>query len=110
MDLTLFDIALMPLIVAIVQVAKNLGMPTKWAPLLTGLLAIGGYILSQQVIINPAIAPIVEYWLNVLLVFLGATGIYGIGKWSIEQLTGPKPGSAAAYKAAVEDMPQDRDW
>jgi hypothetical protein len=107
MDLSLFDIALMPIIVAVVEAIKGFGMPTKWAPLLTGVLAVGGYVLSQQIELNPAIAPAVQYGFNILLVFLGTTGVYAIGKFTLKQIRG-KPGSAASYRAAVEDLPDQR--
>jgi hypothetical protein len=107
MELSLFGVALMPIIVGVVETAKRLGMPSQYAPLLNGLLSIGGYILIQQLIIAPEITPTVQYIFNIVMVFLGAAGIYDIGKFTLKQIRG-QPGSAASYRAAVEDLPDQR--
>ena len=42
MDITTFEVTLVPVILALVQGAKQAGLPTKWAPLLSLVLGVGG--------------------------------------------------------------------
>jgi hypothetical protein len=75
-DLQLGTIALAPIIVALVGVAKTLGMPTKYAPWLNGALALVGYGLIVAVQLAPAALDPVTYLLNALVIFLSAAGFY----------------------------------
>jgi hypothetical protein len=42
MDFTVYDIALVPLIMAIIGLMKKNGVPTKWLPLISLVLGLGG--------------------------------------------------------------------
>jgi hypothetical protein len=75
-DLQLGTIALAPIIVALVGLAKSLGMPTKYAPWLNGLLSLVGYGLIIAVQLAPAALDPVTYLLNALVIFLSAAGFY----------------------------------
>jgi len=86
-QLQLFGVPLMVLIVALVQAAKALGMDVKYAPWLTGVLAVLGYGAIQYVEFNPAAAPWVEYAVNSIYLFLSASGLYAVGKFTVERLS-----------------------
>lgn len=85
-ELQLFGLPLMALIVAIVQAAKALGMDVKYAPWVTGVLAALGYGVIQYIEVNPEAAVWVQYVLEALYVFLGASGLYAVGKFAGERL------------------------
>jgi peptidoglycan/LPS O-acetylase OafA/YrhL len=75
-DLQLGTIALAPIIVALVGLAKSLGMPTKYAPWLNGALALVGYGLIVVVQLVPAALDPTTYLLNAVIIFLSAAGFY----------------------------------
>ncbi len=79
-DISIGSIAIAPLIVALVQVAKGLGFPTKYAPWLNAVLTVLFYVLRQLVEAHPQMQPPVTIALNLLVTFLTAAGIYDIGK------------------------------
>ena len=75
-DLVIFGIPGVAVIVALIELAKGYGLPTKWAP----LVAIGlGVLLSTLVYlsgINPAVATWVKLILGGILCGLAAVGGY----------------------------------
>lgn len=80
MDLTYAGIAMVPLIIGLVELAKRIGLETRWAgPLAValGLLASLGFYLSQTV-------PGGEGWAEAVLLGLGlglsAAGLYSGAK------------------------------
>ena len=75
-ELQVGSILLAPIIVALVEVAKRVGMPSRYAPWLNGLLALLGYGLVVGVGLFPASMEPVSYGLSALIVFLTAAGIY----------------------------------
>jgi hypothetical protein len=75
-DLQLGTIALAPIIVALVGLAKSLGMPVKYAPWLNGALALVGYGLIVAVQLVPAALDPTTYLLNAVIIFLSAAGFY----------------------------------
>jgi len=80
-NLELFGIALMPLIVAVVEfLKKTFGLPTDYAPVVSAILAVAGYWLISYVSQNPDMAASAEFWINALVIFLGASGFYGVVK------------------------------
>ena len=79
-DLKVGDIVLLPLIVAIVEGAKEVGLPTKWARLLTGLLCVGGYALMLLVQAYPEYAQYVTMVLTAGSLFFASTGLYAVGR------------------------------
>lgn len=74
--LVIGTIALAPIIVALVEVAKKAGMPTQYAPWLNGGLAFVGYGLMVLILKMPEAAEPVTYGLNFLIVFLMNAGLY----------------------------------
>jgi len=87
-ELRVGDIDLLPLIVAIVEGAKELGMSTNLARLLTGVLSVGAYALMLFVNAYPEYAQYVVAGLTMIGLFLGATGLYAIGKGTARSLRG----------------------
>lgn len=79
-DLTINGIALLPIIVAVVELAKRLGLKTDYAPWLTGVLSVLGYVLVQGVKVYPEYTNYVVMVLTAVLVFLSSTGLYTVGK------------------------------
>jgi len=75
-ELIIEGIVLVPIIVAIIEVAKKLGLPTEYAPWLNGLLSLVGYGLMFLVLKLPETAEPVTLGLNFLITFLGAAGFY----------------------------------
>lgn len=74
------SIAIAPLIVALVQLAKGLGLPTKYAPWLNATLTVVFYAGALVLEANPQLTQPVTVALNLLVTFLTAAGIYDIGK------------------------------
>ncbi len=75
-ELQIGAIALAPIIVGLVEVAKALGLDVKYAPWATGLLSLvayGAVVLVEQ---RPDLLQPLLYALNALIVFLVATGFY----------------------------------
>ncbi len=80
-ELSLGDITLMPIIVGLVQVLKTYaGLDSKYAPLATAILSIIGYALIVVADFHPQTGEWIQYFLNALVLFLSATGLYNIGK------------------------------
>lgn len=75
-DLTIGGIALIPVIVALVELAKMLGLPVDFAPWLTGALAVVGYVLVILVTAHPEFLQAVTVGLTAVIIFLSATGLY----------------------------------
>lgn len=85
-ELQLFGLPLMVLVVAVVQAARALGMDVKYAPWLTGVLAALGYGAIQYIEFNPQAAVWVQYVIEALYIFLGASGLYAVGKFTLKRL------------------------
>lgn len=79
-DIYIGSIAIAPLIVALVQVAKGFGFPAKYAPWLNATLTVLFYVLVLVLEANPQLTQPVTIALNLLVTFLTAAGIYDIGK------------------------------
>ena len=75
-ELQIGAIALAPIIVGLVEVAKALGLNVKYAPWATGLLALVGYAAVVLVEQRPDLLQPMVYALNAIIVFLVATGFY----------------------------------
>jgi len=74
--LTIGGIALVPIIVALVEVAKRVGMPHEYAPYLNGLLSVLGMILVQYVTQSPESEALVVLALQMIVLFLTNAGLY----------------------------------
>ena len=75
-DLNLNGIALAPVIVALIALAKRAGMPPKYAPYANGALSILAYAVVVWLTRDPALVEPAGYVLNILLIFLTAAGVY----------------------------------
>ena len=75
-NLNIGAVALSPIIVALVQIARHFGLKVTWAPWLAALLALAAYaaviLLEQQ----PQLLDPVAIALNALVIFLTTTGFY----------------------------------
>mgnify|MGYP001255355248 CR=1 FL=1 len=81
-EYTAFDIALLPVIVAVVGLVRSLGLPAKVAPIVALALGIGAafvYVAPGQ----PAEAVLVGITLG-----LAASGLYSGGKNAVEGVKG----------------------
>ncbi len=86
-ELQIGAVALAPIIVGLVEVAKALGLDVRYAPWLTGglaLLAYGAVVLVQQ---RPDLLQPMVYALNAIIIFLVSTGFYN----RAQALLRPKP-------------------
>jgi hypothetical protein len=75
-----------PVIIALIQMLKTMGLPSKWAPLLSIILGIGGNFLFK----------FAGYEWQTLLVSglvagLAASGLYDLGKAPVSVLAGVFP-------------------
>ena len=93
-DLTLYGIAMAPVIAAVVELAKRVfGMPTKYAPLLAAALAVGVLWFGQYQAQNPEVVQSAQFWLGALILFLSTSGFYSVAKFGGERVKasrGPK--------------------
>jgi hypothetical protein len=76
MELMLGTVALAPLIAALVQVIKALGVKAEYAPWFNAALSVLAYALIVAVQRDPALAEPVNVLLNALVIFLSAAGFY----------------------------------
>jgi len=79
-ELAIGGIALAGVIVAIIQVAKRLGLPSHLAPWLNGGLSVLFYALVVVVAQKPDLLQPVTLGLNALVIFLAAAGFYDRGQ------------------------------
>lgn len=84
-ELVVGGIALLPIIVALVEGLKRIGLPTKYAPLANAVLSVLGYgimvvlgldIAQGLVVAGMPLPEFVGHVLTALIVFLGAAGLY----------------------------------
>ena len=81
MDLIIGGIALAPIIVALVEVAKKyLGLPSNYAPLANAALSALAYVGMTVLGYYPGYTDWVVVGLTVLTVFLSAAGFYTTAK------------------------------
>jgi len=70
------EILLVPIIVGLVALVRQLGMPKEYAPWLNGVLSLGGYGLMVLVLKKPEALEPATYGLNALIIFLMNAGFY----------------------------------
>jgi hypothetical protein len=82
-ELIIGGIALAPIIAALVQVFKRVGLPSQYAPyanvVLSALAAIAVLFVSG----HPEYLPSVTLALQVLVLFLSTAGFYTTAKWAV---------------------------
>lgn len=79
MSLEVVGIALVPIIVALIQLAKRVGLPHEYARWANLVLSVVGVLLVQAVDWNPEWGPTVKTVLDMLMMFLAAAGLYREG-------------------------------
>lgn len=79
-EITIGSIAVAPLIVALIECAKAVGFPARYAPWLNAVLTTIAYGVMLWLQVNPQFEQPITVALNLLLTFLVAAGIYDIGK------------------------------
>lgn len=90
-EITIGSIAVAPLIVAIIQVAKGLGFPTQYAPWLNAVLTTIAYGIMLWLQVNPEYEQPITVALNLIVTFLTAAGIYDIGTNVLKSTAWPPP-------------------
>jgi len=75
-ELQISGIAMVPVIVALVQLARVFGLSKEYAWLANALLSVLVYILIVLIQGNPALAEPVNIVLNGLVIFLASAGFY----------------------------------
>lgn len=82
-ELTIGAVALAPVIAAIVEGIKRLGMPSKWAPILNAALSVIAYLVITVYLVNqPDAMQAATVAINTLVLFLSAAGLYTTVKFA----------------------------
>lgn len=74
-------ILIIPIVVAIVQGLKRIGMPSKYAPWANLFFMAVGYGLVQYVGLYPQAEPWIKMVLQIVILFLAANGLYTLGEY-----------------------------
>lgn len=82
-SLQIGSILLVPVIVAIIEVAKRLGMPVEYAPWANGALSVLAYGAVVLVAQRPDLLQPLTYALTAIVIFLSAAGFYDTAKRTI---------------------------
>jgi len=80
LDLILEGVALAPIISAIIEVAKKLGLDVKYAPWLNAALSVLAFALIVVINNNPTLAQPAVIAVNALVIFLTTAGFYDRAK------------------------------
>jgi len=75
-ELQIESLLLAPIIVALIQAFKMLGVPAKYAPWLNAVFSVAFYVLMIFVTAQPQYLQAATIGLNGLMVFLAAAGFY----------------------------------
>ena len=74
-------IAIAPLVVALVALAKKIGLPDEYAPYANGGLAVVLWLVATQVVgMNPVVDEVVKVVAAAVVIFLSASGVHQFGK------------------------------
>ena len=76
MTLLIFGISATSLVVALVQLAKSVGFPTRYAPLLSLALGLFAGIIVWLANVHPDLAPLLQTAILGLMAGLAASGAY----------------------------------
>ncbi len=87
-ELVIGGIVIGGVITALVQLLKNNGLPSQYAPwvnlVLSFIFSVVGLFITQ----NPQYLTVVTVALQVLIVFLAASGVYTTATWATETKLG----------------------
>ena len=82
-DLVIAGIPVIAIIVGLIDFAKGLGLPTKYAQLVAIILGVAIGLLIQTMEAYPAIGPWVTHAAIGVVVGMAATGLYRVGsRWT----------------------------
>ena len=88
-ELVINNIYIMPIIIALVQFAKGIGLPTKFAPWLNGVLSVAFFGLMVFLKHRPDLETVVVAVLSGMILFLVNAGVYDLAaKSAIEAAKG----------------------
>ena len=85
LELIIGGIALAPIIVALIELAKSLGLPSKYAPFLNAALSVVAYVGVYLLGVYPGYTDWVVIALNILLIFLSGAGFNTTAKWILKK-------------------------
>ncbi len=85
-DVTVGPVVWGPIVAAICELAKRLGLESKWVPLLNAFLSILGIGLLTLVTQKPDTLNVVVMLLQMLIAFLAAAGVYTTVKYAAQQV------------------------
>lgn len=83
LPLIIGGVALAPIIVALIEMLKALGVPVKYAPWINGLLSLVGYGAVMFLTLKPEYTSVAMWVLGGLIVFLTAAGFYDRAKATV---------------------------
>ena len=83
-ELTVGGVALVPIIVALCELAKRAGLADKYVPILNAALSLAGYTLVVVITQKPEVLQPAMIVLNGLLVMLSAVGAYRAVKTGVK--------------------------
>ena len=87
-NVQLFGITLAPVILALVQLLKLWGLPSRAAPWAAFILSVFGVWLVEYIALGPGNVEFVEWAFTMLVSFLASMGLYDGGKWAIKTRLG----------------------
>lgn len=79
-DLAIGGVSVVPLVIGLVTLAKNLGMPPRYAPYLNGALSVAGFFAASAVASHPALLEVAEPVATAIVIFLMSSGVYQLSK------------------------------
>lgn len=82
-ELMVDGILLAPIVVALIELFKRLGMPLEYALWANGALSLLGYGLVVLIVQQPELVEPVKIGLNALVVFLVGAGLYSSVKYAL---------------------------
>jgi len=85
-ELSIGGILLVPVIVAIVELAKKVGLPSDYAPYANAALTVVGYVGMVLLGQYPEYTEIAVHALNAVILFLTAAGFYTTASHFVEKV------------------------
>lgn len=86
MELMFGAVALAPVIAALVEMCKKLGLASGYAPYVNAALSVLAYSIVVTAGRNPALVEPVTLLLNALVIFLSAAGFYETVRYAAKRL------------------------
>ena len=77
-ELLIGGIYIVPVIIGLVELAKTIGLPTRYAPWLNGALSVLFYGVTVLLRERPGLEPVAVVILTAVLLFLVNSGVYNV--------------------------------